>query len=60
VLPRIITVLGALIAARELSWSGLFHQDCRLLDFRIFWCGGRVAVDGGNGQAGAASSYSAF
>ena len=47
-------VLGVLllawvaIAARELTWSSLFHADQRLIDFRVFWCGGQVALQGAN------------
>ncbi|MDB5069509.1 MAG: hypothetical protein JWM87_620 [Candidatus Eremiobacteraeota bacterium] len=39
-------VIGAVVAARELAWSSLFHADQRLIDFGVFWCGGRAALDG--------------
>lgn len=43
-----LLVLGVAVAALELTWSSLFHADQRMIDFRVFWCGGRVALDGAN------------
>ena len=41
-----LLLAGAAVAVRELMWSSLFHADQRLIDFRVFWCGGHVALDG--------------
>lgn len=40
----VMIAAGTLIAAQELVWSALFHADLRLVDFRVFWCGGSVAL----------------
>jgi hypothetical protein len=40
----VMVAAGTLIAAQELAWSALFHADQRLVDFRVFWCGGFVAL----------------
>ena len=41
-----LLALGMLLAVRELAWSAPFHGGQRLLDFRVFWCGGQAALNG--------------
>jgi hypothetical protein len=44
----VLVVLGAAVAARELMWSTMLHTDQRLIDLRVFWCGGQAALGGAN------------
>ncbi|MEA2719386.1 MAG: hypothetical protein QOJ39_1250 [Candidatus Eremiobacteraeota bacterium] len=42
----LVVFAGVLVAA--LAWWPTVHPGSGLLDFRVFWCGGRAALDGGN------------
>ncbi len=43
-----VVAVGIAVSARELAWSSLGLPTQRLIDFRVFWCGGEVALHGGD------------